>query len=386
MEKITALEAHKIWKGKLEIKSRCEVKTREALALAYTPGVADACLDIKAFPENAYTLTRKWNTVAVITDGSAVLGLGNIGSLAGLPVMEGKAILFKEFGGVDAIPILLDTQDTEEIIKTVKNIAPSFGGINLEDISAPRCFEIERRLIEELDIPVFHDDQHGTAIVVLAGLINSLKLAQKKAEAVKVVLSGPGAAGTAITNLLLEYGFQNIILCDEHGTLYEGRDKMDWAKTELSLKTNREKLVGNLADAVKGTDIFIGVSVPKALKSEMVKTMNDKAIVFAMANPVPEILPDEAKAGGAFIAATGRSDYPNQINNLLVFPGLFRGVLDSRAKKITVKMKLAAAKAIADLIPEEMLSEDYIIPSPLDEKVSQAVSRAVFLCEKNITL
>ncbi|MBQ2712924.1 MAG: NADP-dependent malic enzyme [Clostridia bacterium] len=377
-KKTAALQAHEEWHGKIETLVRSEVNNKAELAVAYTPGVAEPCISIKNDPEEAYRYTRKWNTVCVLSDGSAVLGLGNLGGLAGLPVMEGKSVLFKTFGNVDAFPIVLSTQNTEEIIATAKAIAPSFGGINLEDISAPRCFEIERRLKEELDIPVFHDDQHGTAIVVLAGLINALKVVHKTVAECKVVLNGPGAAGTAICKLLLSYGFDNIILCDEHGTLYNSREHMDWAKTELASLTNKENLVGSLKDAIKGADIFIGVSVKNALCSEDVATMNRDAIVFAMANPAPEIMPEDARRGGAAVVATGRSDYPNQINNVLAFPGIFRGAFDARAKAITEEMKLAAAEAIASLITEENLSADCIIPDPFDKRVAAVVAEAVY--------
>ncbi len=382
-EKSAAIAAHEKWRGKLEITPRCPLNGKEALSLAYTPGVAEACLEIAADPARAGALTRKWNTVAVVTDGSAVLGLGNIGALAGLPVMEGKAVLFREFGGVDAFPILLSTQDTEEIISAVKAIAPSFGGINLEDISAPRCFEIERRLAKELDIPVFHDDQHGTAVVVLAGLINSLKLAGKSAEQISVVINGPGAAGNAIARLLLAYGVKDIVMCDRSGALYAGREKMDEAKSELAKITNLSRKQGSLSDVLEGADAFIGVSAAGALKPGMVAKMNQRAIVFALANPVPEILPEEAAAAGAFVAATGRSDFPNQINNLLAFPGIFRGLLDSKAKQVTVRMKLAAAKAIASFVKDSELSPDFVVPSPLDKGVAAAVARAVYFASSD---
>ncbi len=380
-EKLSALEAHRAWKGKLEIKPRCNVSTRAELALAYTPGVADACLEIKADPKEAYELTRKWNSVAVISDGSAVLGLGNIGALASMPVMEGKCALFKVFGGVDAVPLVLGTQDTEAIISVIKAVAPTYGGINLEDISAPRCFEIERRLIEELDIPVFHDDQHGTAIVVLAGLINAFKVVNKPLKSARIVINGPGAAGCAIAKLLQSYGVGEIILCDQHGTLVNGRENMDWSKQELASLTNPRGVTGGLEAALSGADAFIGVSVANALKPEYIRFMAERPVVFAMANPVPEILPDEAKAAGAAVAATGRSDYPNQINNLLAFPGIFRGVLDSGARRITVDMKLAAAQAIADIEPEGGLSAESIIPTALDARVPKAVAKAVYLCK-----
>lgn len=372
-----SLREHEKWRGKIETGLRAEVKDRESLALAYTPGVAQPCLEIKEHPERVNDLTRKWNTVAVVSDGSAVLGLGNIGPEAGLPVMEGKCALFKAFGNVDAVPIVLATQDTDEIVRTVKAIAPSFGGINLEDISAPRCFEIERRLKEELDIPVFHDDQHGTAVIVLAGLINALKLAGKNAGEIRVAMSGPGAAGTAIAKLLLAYGVMDIVMCDEYGTLYEGRDHMDWAKQELAGMTNRGQLKGTLKDAVAGSDVFIGVSVPNVLTEEMVGSMNRDAIVFAMANPTPEIFPDAALRAGALVAATGRSDFPNQINNVLAFPGIFRGAFDVQARQITEEMKLAAAESLAGLISEKELNPEYVIPDPFDPRVPRVVAEAV---------
>ena len=372
-----SLREHEKWRGKIETGLRAEVKDRESLALAYTPGVAQPCLEIKEHPERVNDLTRKWNTVAVVSDGSAVLGLGNIGPEAGLPVMEGKCALFKAFGNVDAVPIVLATQDTDEIVRTVKAIAPSFGGINLEDISAPRCFEIERRLKEELDIPVFHDDQHGTAVIVLAGLINALKLAGKNAGEIRVAMSGPGAAGTAIAKLLLAYGVMDIVMCDEYGTLYEGRDHMDWAKQELAGMTNRGQLKGTLKDAVAGSDVFIGVSGPTVLTEEMVGSMNRDAIVFAMANPTPEIFPDAALRAGALVAATGRSDFPNQINNVLAFPGIFRGAFDVQARQITEEMKLAAAESLAGLISEKELNPEYVIPDPFDPRVPRVVAEAV---------
>lgn len=371
-----SLELHEKLKGKFEIVSRVEVDDCTSLSLAYTPGVAEPCRKIHEDKSKAYIYTRKWNTVAVVSDGSAVLGLGNIGALAGLPVMEGKAILFKEFGDVDAFPIVLDTQDVDEIVQTVKNIAPSFGGINLEDISAPRCFEVERRLKEELDIPVFHDDQHGTAIVVLAGLINALKIAKKEFTDIKVVINGPGAAGTAICKLLQQAGVHNIIMCDIDGILYRGKQGMDWAKCELAETTNPTNLKGDLTEAVVGADVFIGVSAPKVLTSEMVKTMNSP-IIFAMANPEPEIMPGEALEAGALVVGTGRSDFPNQVNNVLAFPGIFRGVLDAKANSITDEMKMAAAFALSSLVSEEELSNGKIIPSAFDERVCGVVSDAV---------
>ncbi len=372
-----ALLLHEQWNGKLETTSKCPVKTREDLALAYTPGVASPCIEIAKNPSLAYKYTIKSNTVAVISDGSAVLGLGNIGPLAAMPVMEGKAVLFKEFGGVNAFPICLNTQDTDEIIETIVNIAPSFGGINLEDISAPRCFEIEARLKQILDIPVFHDDQHGTAIVVLAGVINALKITGKLKEKVNVVVNGAGSAGIAITKLLLSYGFTNIILCDKQGILNKESKDLNSVQQELMETTNLSNKSGLLADALIGADIFIGVSAPNIVTADMVKSMNVDSILFAMANPVPEIMPDVAKQNGARIVGTGRSDFPNQINNVIAFPGIFKGALEGGAKQITEKMKLAAAIAIATIIPEDELKEDYIIPHPFDPKVCEAVSNAV---------
>ena len=372
-----ALSLHKQWGGKLTTTSKCNVKSREDLALAYTPGVAEPCKEIAKDKEAAYTYTIKSNTVAVISDGSAVLGLGNIGPHAAMPVMEGKAVLFKEFGGVNAFPICLDTQDTEEIIKTIVTIAPAFGGINLEDISAPRCFEIESRLKELLDIPVFHDDQHGTAIVVLAGIINSLKLVKKQKETCKVVINGAGSAGIAICKLLLNYGFQNIIMCDKSGILQEGNDGLTWAHEEIMKVTNPNRETGLLADAMKGSDIFIGVSAPNIVTKDMVSSMNQDAILFAMANPVPEIMPDLAKEAGARIVGTGRSDFPNQVNNIVAFPGIFKGALEGRASQITEEMKLAAAEAIANLVDDRELNEDNIMPQPFDERIATVVSEAV---------
>lgn len=372
-----ALLLHEQWNGKLETTSKCPVKTREDLALAYTPGVASPCIEIAKNPSLAYKYTIKSNTVAVVSDGSAVLGLGNIGPLAAMPVMEGKAVLFKEFGGVNAFPICLNTQDTDEIIETIVNIAPSFGGINLEDISAPRCFEIEARLKQILDIPVFHDDQHGTAIVVLAGVINALKITGKLKEKVNVVVNGAGSAGIAITKLLLSYGFTNIILCDKQGILNKESKDLNSVQQELMETTNLSNKSGLLADALIGADIFIGVSAPNIVTADMVKSMNVDSILFAMANPVPEIMPDVAKQNGARIVGTGRSDFPNQINNVIAFPGIFKGALEGGAKQITEKMKLAAAIAIATIIPEDELKEDYIIPHPFDPKVCEAVSNAV---------
>lgn len=372
-----ALKLHEEWQGKLETKSKVEVKSKEALALAYTPGVAEPCKVIAKDKEEAYRYTAKANTVAVISDGSAVLGLGNIGASAGIPVMEGKAVLFKEFGGVNAVPLCIDTQDTEEIIKTVTYLAPNFGGINLEDISAPRCFEIEERLKATLDIPVFHDDQHGTAIVVLAGLINSLKVTGKKKEECKVVVNGAGSAGVAITKLLLRYGFKNVTMCDKLGIISKDYPGLNWMQKKMAEVTNLEGKNGTLADALKGADIFVGVSAPNIVTADMVKSMNKDAILFAMANPVPEIMPDVAKAAGARIVGTGRSDFPNQVNNVIAFPGIFKGALEGRAKQITEEMKLAAAKAIADLIPDDELNDENIIVPPFHPTVSEVVCKAV---------
>lgn len=372
-----ALELHEEWQGKLETKSKVEVKSKEALALAYTPGVAEPCKVIAKDKEAVYKYTGKANTVAVISDGSAVLGLGNIGAEAGIPVMEGKAVLFKEFGGVNAVPICLDTQDTEEIIKTVTYLAPNFGGINLEDISAPRCFEIEERLKATLDIPVFHDDQHGTAIVVLAGLINSLKVTGKKKEECQVVVNGAGSAGVAITKLLLKYGFTNVIMCDKLGIISKNYPGLNWMQEKMAEVTNLKNMNGTLADALKGADIFVGVSAPNIVTEEMVKSMNKDAIIFAMANPVPEIMPDVAKAAGARIVGTGRSDFPNQVNNVIAFPGIFKGALEGRAKQITEEMKLAAANAIARLIPDDELNDENIIVPPFHPTVAKVVCEAV---------
>jgi len=372
-----ALLLHEKWNGKLETISKAEVKSREDLALAYTPGVAEPCKVIAAEPEGAFKNTIKTNTIAVVSDGSAVLGLGNIGPLAAMPVMEGKAVLFKEFGGVNAFPICLDTQDTEEIIKTVVNIAPAFGGINLEDISAPRCFEIEERLKELLPIPVFHDDQHGTAIVVLAGIINALKVTGKKKENCRVVVNGAGSAGIAITKLLLTYGFLHITMCDRAGILKKGMDGLNWMQEKMVEVTNLEGADGSLADAMKGADIFVGVSAPGIVTKEMAASMNTDAILFAMANPVPEIMPDVAKEAGAKIIGTGRSDFPNQVNNVVVFPGIFKGTLEGRATAITEEMKLAAATAIAGLVDESILDENHILPEAFDPRVADVVSRAV---------
>lgn len=372
-----ALQLHKEWNGKLETVSKIPVKSREALSLAYTPGVAEPCKVIAEDKEAAYTYTIKANTVAVISDGSAVLGLGNIGPYAAMPVMEGKAVLFKEFGGVNAVPICLDTQDTEEIIQTVKNIAPAFGGINLEDISAPRCFEIEERLKEMLDIPVFHDDQHGTAIVVLAGIINSLKVVNKKKEDCKVVVNGAGSAGIAITKLLLTYGFTNVIMCDKSGILARDTPNMNYMQERMAGLTNPNQEKGLLADALKGADIFVGVSAPGIVTQEMVASMNRDSILFAMANPVPEIMPDLAKAAGARIVGTGRSDFPNQVNNVVAFPGIFKGALEGRATQITEEMKLAAAYAIAGLVPDDELSDTNIMPEAFLPEVAEVVAEAV---------
>lgn len=372
-----ALKLHEEWNGKLEIVSKTPVKSREDLSLAYTPGVAEPCKVIAANPEAAYKYTIKSNTVAVVSDGSAVLGLGNIGPLAAMPVMEGKAVLFKEFGGVNAVPICLDTQDTEEIIKTVTYLAPAFGGINLEDISAPRCFEIEERLKEILNIPVFHDDQHGTAIVVLAGIINGLKVVGKKKEDCKVVVNGAGSAGVAITRLLLTYGFQNVIMCDKVGIVDKTTEGLNWMQQKMAEITNPNHETGSLADALKGADIFVGVSAPNIVTPEMVSSMNKDSILFAMANPVPEIMPDVAKAAGAKVVGTGRSDFPNQVNNVVAFPGIFKGALEGRASQITEEMKLAAAHAIAGLVPESELNEDNIMPEAFDPKVADVVAEAV---------
>ena len=372
-----ALAAHEKWNGKLSTEAKSKVDSREALAIAYTPGVAEPCKKIAEDKELAYKYTWKANTIAVVSDGSAVLGLGNIGPEAAMPVMEGKAVLFKEFGGVNAVPICLDTQDTEEIIKAVKYIAPGFGGINLEDISAPRCFEIEERFKAELNIPVFHDDQHGTAIVVLAASINALKVTGKKKEDCKIVVNGAGAAGVAISKLLLKYGFGSVTLCDSRGIVSADRTDLNDTKKEMLKITNPENRSGKLADAVVGTDIFVGVSAPGVLTQDMIKTMNADPIIFAMANPVPEIMPDEAKAAGARIVGTGRSDFPNQINNVVAFPGIFRGALEARAPQITEEMKLAAAEAIAAAVPAEKLCEDYIMPEAFDTKVRDSVAEAV---------
>lgn len=372
-----ALKLHEEWNGKLETVSKTPVKTRDDLALAYTPGVAEPCKVIAENKEAAYTYTWKANTIAVVSDGSAVLGLGNIGPHAAMPVMEGKAVLFKEFGGVNAVPICLDTQDTEEIIKAVTWLAPGFGGINLEDISAPRCFEIEERLKATLDIPVFHDDQHGTAVVVLAGIINALKVIGKKKEECKVVVNGAGSAGIAITKLLLNYGFVNIILCDSKGIISKSGENLNSVKKQMAEITNLANETGTLADALKNADIFIGVSAPGVVTAEMVASMNKDSILFAMANPVPEIMPDIAKAAGARVVGTGRSDFPNQINNVVAFPGIFKGALEGRARQITEEMKMAAALAIASLVPEEELNEDNVMPEAFNPKVAETVAEAV---------
>ena len=372
-----ALMLHEEWKGKLETVSKATVASREDLALAYTPGVAEPCKVIAKDPEAAYLYTIKSNTIAVVSDGSAVLGLGNIGPLAAMPVMEGKAVLFKEFGGVNAFPICLDTQDTQEIIETVVRIAPAFGGINLEDIAAPRCFEIEEALKERLNIPVVHDDQHGTAIVVLAGVINALKVTGRRKEDCQVVVNGAGSAGVAITRLLLTYGFPHIIMCDKSGILCKGAEGLNWMQEKMMDVTNLEHRTGSLSDAMKGADIFIGVSAPGIVTKDMVASMNKDAIIFAMANPVPEIMPDLAKAAGAKVVGTGRSDFPNQVNNVVVFPGIFKGALEGRATAITEEMKLAAANAIAGLVDEKDLNEDNILPEAFDPRVADVVSRAV---------
>ncbi len=372
-----ALQMHELWHGKIETIAKSRVNSREDLAIAYTPGVAEPCKVIAADKEAAYKYTIKSNTIAGVSDGSAVLGLGNIGAHAAMPVMEGKAVLFKEFGGVNAVPICLDTQDTEEIIKTVVNIAPAFGGINLEDISAPRCFEIESRLKELLDIPVFHDDQHGTAIVVLAGIINALKVVGKEKETCKIVVNGAGSAGVAITKLLLRYGFPHVTMCDIHGIISKESQNLNWMQKQMAEVTNLEQKTGTLADALRGADIFVGVSAPNIVTPEMVASMNSDAILFAMANPVPEIMPDLAKAAGAKVVGTGRSDFPNQVNNVIAFPGIFKGALEGRAVQITEEMKLAAANAIANLVAAEDLNENNILPEAFDPRVADVVSLAV---------
>ena len=376
-QKEKAIKLHREWNGKLVTTSKAPVKDREALAIAYTPGVAEPRKIIAERPEAVYNYTIKANTVAVVSDGSAVLGLGNIGAYAAMPVMEGKCVLFKEFGDVNAVPICLDTQDTEEIIQTIKNIAPCFGGINLEDISAPRCFEIEERLKQMLDIPVFHDDQHGTAIVVLSGIINGLRVTGKKKEDCKVVVNGAGSAGVAITKLLLTYGFPNVTMCDKEGIIGPDYPNLNWMQKEMTKVTNLSHATGTLADALKGADIFVGVSAPGIVSAEMVASMNKDSILFAMANPVPEIMPDVAKAAGARIVGTGRSDFPNQVNNVVAFPGIFRGALEGHAKQITEEMKLAAAEAIAGLVSDEQLCDDFIMPEAFDPRVAEVVSKAV---------
>ena len=371
-----SLRLHGEWKGKIEMVTRVPVKTKDDLSLAYTPGVAQPCLDIQKDPTKSYELTRRWNMAAVITDGSAVLGLGDIGPEAGMPVMEGKCVLFKAFGDVDAFPICVKTKDVDEFVETVYNISGSFGGINLEDIAAPRCFEIERKLKEKCDIPIFHDDQHGTAVITLAGLTNALKVVGKKKEDVRIVTSGAGAAAIAITKLLLSAGFKDITMCDRKGAIYKGREGLNWIKAEMAEVTNLDHKAGSLADMLVGADVFIGVSAPNTVTTEMVKTMNKDAIIFACANPTPEIFPDAAKAGGAKVISTGRSDYPNQINNVLAFPGIFRGAFDVRASDINEEMKVAAAEALAALVGDQ-LSEDYIIPAAFDPRVGSAVAKAV---------
>lgn len=372
-----ALELHEEWQGKVEMSSKTKIDSREIMSLCYTPGVAEPCKVIAKNREEAYKYTIKSNTIAVVSDGSAVLGLGNIGPYAAMPVMEGKACLFKEFGGVNAVPICLDTQDTEEIIRVCAAIAPGFGGINLEDISAPRCFDVERRLIEMLDIPVFHDDQHGTAIVVLAAIINGLKITGKEKGTCRVVINGAGSAGLAITELLMAYGFENMVICDIHGILDPESEKLNSYQADFAARTNPEHKKGDLTEALRGADIFVGVSAPNIVSEDMIRNMNQDAMVFAMANPVPEIMPDAAKRGGAKIVGTGRSDFPNQINNVVAFPGIFKGALKGRARRITQKMQLAAARAIAGLVPPEELTPDNIMPQAFDPRVSDAVSRAV---------
>lgn len=378
-----SLKKHAEWKGKIEVVSRAKVRNADDLSIAYTPGVAQPCLEIEKDPSKSYTLTRRWNMAAVITDGSAVLGLGNIGPEAAMPVMEGKCVLFKEFADVDAFPLCVDSNDVDTIVETIKNISKSFGGINLEDISAPRCFEIERRLKEVCAIPIFHDDQHGTAIITLAGLTNALKVVGKKKEEVKVVTSGAGAAAISIVKLLLSAGFKDIIMTDRRGAIYEGRDHLNWIKEEMAQVTNLEKKQGSLADVIQGADVFIGVSAPGLVSQDMVRSMNKDAIIFACANPTPEIFPDDAKAAGAAVISTGRSDFPNQINNVLAFPGVFRGAFDVRASDINEEMKMAAAQALANLIPDDELSAEYIIPKAFDPKVGPAVAKAVAQAARN---
>ena len=372
-----SLQKHAEWGGKIEVIATVPVSSSEDLSLAYTPGVAQPCLEIQKDPDKSYELTRRHNLCAVITDGSAVLGLGDIGPEAGMPVMEGKCVLFKAFGGVDAFPLCVKTKDVDEFVHTVALISGSFGGINLEDIAAPRCFEIERKLKERCDIPVFHDDQHGTAVITLAGLLNAMKVVGKKKEEVKIVTSGAGAAAVSIVKLLLSAGFKNVIMCDRKGAIYEGREGLNWIKAEMAQVTNLERKAGSLAEVLAGADVFIGVSRPGMITTEMVKTMNRDPVIFACANPTPEIFPEDAKAGGAAVIATGRSDFPNQINNVLAFPGIFRGAFDVRASDINEEMKMAAARALADLIPEEELCADYIIPAAFDKRVGPAVAKAV---------
>ena len=372
-----SLQLHEQWAGKMSTEPKCPVKSREDLSLAYTPGVAEPCRKIAANPEEVYRYTQKGNTIAVVSDGSAVLGLGNIGAAAAMPVMEGKAVLFKSFGDVNAVPICLDTQDVDEIVDTVIRIAPAFGGINLEDISAPRCFEIEKRLNDALDIPVFHDDQHGTAIVVLSGIINGLRVTGKHKEDCKVVVNGAGSAGIAITRLLLTYGFKHVTMCDRNGILHKDYEGLNWMQQEMLKVTNLDNQIGTLADALKGADIFVGVSAPGIVSAEMVQSMNKDSILFAMANPTPEIMPDIAKAAGARIVGTGRSDFPNQVNNVVAFPGIFKGALEGRASIITEEMKLAAAEAIASLVSDEELNDDFIMPEAFDPRVADVVSEAV---------
>ncbi len=371
-----SLKLHEEWKGKIEVVSRAKVDSKEALALAYTPGVAQPCLEIRKDPAKSFDLTRRWNTVAVVTDGTAVLGLGDIGPEAGMPVMEGKCVLFKEFGGVDAIPLCVRSKDVDDIVKTVSLLAGSFGGVNLEDISAPRCFEIEEKLKKICDIPIFHDDQHGTAVITMAGMVNALKVVGKKLEDVKIVTSGAGAAGIAIIKLMMSMGLKNVIMTDRTGAIYEGRENLNPVKEEMAEITNRNKEKGTLAEVIKGADVFIGVSAPGTLTPEMVRTMAKDPIIFACANPVPEIFPDEAKASGAAVVSTGRSDFPNQVNNVLCFPGIFRGALDVRASQITENMKIAAAYAIAGLVSDEELNADYILPYAFDPRVKDAVAKA----------
>lgn len=372
-----AIQKHAEWKGKIEVTTRCPVDSKEALAIAYTPGVAAPCLEIRDDVEKSYEYTRRWNTVAVVTDGTAVLGLGDIGPEAGMPVMEGKCVLFKAFGDVDAIPLCIRSKDVEEIVHTIELLAGSFGGINLEDIAAPRCFEIEKKLIERCDIPIFHDDQHGTAVITMAGVLNALKVVGKKLEEVKIVTSGAGAAGIAIIRLMMSMGLKNVIMTDRKGAIYEGREGLNAIKEEMAKITNRDKQKGSLAEVIKGADVFIGVSAPGTLTGEMVSSMAKDPIIFACANPVPEIFPDEAKAAGAAVVSTGRSDFPNQVNNVLCFPGIFRGALDVRASRITENMKIAAAGALADLVDEKDLSAEYILPDATDPRIRDAVAAAV---------